>query len=123
MKVTSHHWGERSYRRHLRSPFLFLGLGSVQIALPSIVLGGCLQDYDLDIWKTVGPPVGTVYGYPPRADEETSIAGAPARMEVRARVYNQAINSVMVSKFTQGGEKLDDTIKWAENELDATLRA
>ena len=29
----------------------------------------------------------------------------------------------MVSKFTQGGEKLDDTIKWAENELEAMLRA
>jgi hypothetical protein len=30
---------------------------------------------------------------------------------------------VMVSKFTQGGEKLDDVIKWAENELEGTLRA
>jgi hypothetical protein len=29
----------------------------------------------------------------------------------------------MVSKFTQGGEKLDDVIKWAEKELEATLRA
>jgi hypothetical protein len=25
--------------------------------------------YDLDIWNTVGPPLGTVYGYPPRGDE------------------------------------------------------
>jgi hypothetical protein len=29
----------------------------------------------------------------------------------------------MVSKFTQGGEKLDEVIKWAENELEETLRA
>jgi hypothetical protein len=29
----------------------------------------------------------------------------------------------MVSKFTQGGEKLDNVIRWAENELEATLRA
>jgi ABC-type glycerol-3-phosphate transport system substrate-binding protein len=79
--------------------------------------------YDLDIWKTVGPPVGTVYGYPPRADEETSITGAPARHEVGAQIFNQAINTVMVSKFTQGGEKLDNVIKWAENELEGTLRA
>jgi hypothetical protein len=28
-----------------------------------------------------------------------------------------------VSKFTQGGEKLDDVIKWAESELEATPRA
>ncbi len=79
--------------------------------------------YDLDTWKTVGPPVGTVYGYPPRADEQTSIAGAPARSEVGAQIYNQAINTVMVAKFTQGGEKLDAVIKWAEDELEGTLRS
>ena len=79
--------------------------------------------YDLDTWKTVGPPVGTVYGYPPRGDEQTSIAGAPARSEVGAQIYNQAINTVMVAKFTQGGEKLDAVIKWAENELEGTLRS
>jgi hypothetical protein len=28
----------------------------------------------------------------------------------------------MVSKFTQGGEKLDDVIKWAERELEGALR-
>jgi hypothetical protein len=28
----------------------------------------------------------------------------------------------MVSKFTQGNEKLDDVIKWAEKELEGTLR-
>src|SRR5262245_12796068 len=79
--------------------------------------------YDLDTWKTVEPPLGTVYGYPPRADEQTSIAAAPARSEVGAQIYNQAINTVMVAKFTQGGEKLDTVIKWAENELEGTLRS
>jgi ABC-type glycerol-3-phosphate transport system substrate-binding protein len=79
--------------------------------------------YDLDTWKTVEPPVGTVYSYPPRGDELTSIAGAPARSEVGAQIYNQAINTVMVAKFTQGNEKLDAVIKWAENELEGTLRA
>jgi hypothetical protein len=28
-----------------------------------------------------------------------------------------------VSKFSQGGEKINDVIRWAENELEATLRA
>jgi len=79
--------------------------------------------YDLETWKVVGPPEGTVYSYPPRGDEQTSIAGAPARSEVGAQIYNQAINTVMVSKFCQGGEKLDDVIKWAERELEGTLRA
>ena len=79
--------------------------------------------YDLDTWKKVEPPVGTVYSYPPRGDEQTSIAGAPARSEVGAQIYNQAINTVMIAKFTQGKEKLDDVIKWAEKELEGTLRA
>jgi maltose-binding protein MalE len=78
--------------------------------------------YDLPTWQTVGPPVGTVYGYPPRGDEQTSMAGAPARSEVGAQIYNQAINTVMVAKVTQGNEKIDDVIKWAENELQGTLR-
>ena len=77
--------------------------------------------YDLDTWKTVEPPVGTVYSYPPRGDEQTSMFGAPARSEVGAQMYNQAINTVMVAKFTQGNEKLDDVIKWAEKELEGTL--
>jgi hypothetical protein len=29
----------------------------------------------------------------------------------------------MVAKVTQGNEKIDDVIKWAENELEGTLRA
>ena len=79
--------------------------------------------YDLPTWKSVGPPTGVSYGYPPRGDEQTSMFGHPARAEVGAQMYNQAINTVMVAKFTQGNEKLDDVIKWAEKELEGTLRA
>ena len=77
---------------------------------------------DFDTWKKVEPPLGTAYSYPPRGDELTSITGRPARAEVGAQIYNQAINTVMVAKFTQGNEKLDDVIKWAANELEGTLR-
>ena len=78
--------------------------------------------YDFDTWKTVEPPVGTVYSYPPRGDEEASMAGAPARPEVGAQIYNQALPTVMAAKFTQGHEKLDDVVKWASNELEGYLR-
>lgn len=78
--------------------------------------------YDFETWKTVAPPVGTVYSYPPRGDEQTSIAGYPAIPDVGAQIYNQALETVMASKFTQGGEKLDAVIKWAEGELDSYLR-
>ena len=79
--------------------------------------------YDLPTWRSVGPPTGVSYGYPPRGDEQTSMFGHPARAEVGAQMYNQAINTVMVAKVTQGNEKLDDVVKWAEKELEGTLRA
>jgi ABC-type glycerol-3-phosphate transport system substrate-binding protein len=79
--------------------------------------------YDFDTWKTVEPPLGTVYNYPPRGDEQTSVVGYPARPDVGAQIYNQALDTVMVAKFTQGGEKLDDVVKWASNELEGYLRA
>jgi len=79
--------------------------------------------YDFDTWKKVEPPLGTVYNYPPRGDELTSMTGYPARPDIGAQIYNQALNTVMVSKFTQGGEKLDDVIKWAADELEGYLRS
>ena len=79
--------------------------------------------YDLPTWRSVGPPTGVSYGYPPRGDEQTSMFGHPARAEVGAQMYNQAINTVMVAKVTQGNEKIDEVIKWAEKELEGTLRA
>jgi hypothetical protein len=33
---------------------------------------------DLDTWKTVALPFGTIYNFLPRGDEQTSIAGAPS---------------------------------------------
>jgi len=79
--------------------------------------------YDFDTWKTVEPPLGTVYNYPPRGDEQTSVTGHPARPDVGVQIYNQSLNTAMVSKFTQGGEKIDDVIKWASNELEGYLRS
>ena len=78
--------------------------------------------YDFETWKTVEPPVGTVYNYPPRGDEQTSITGFPARPDVASQIYNQAVQTVMVAKVTQGGEPIDKVVKWAETELEGFLR-
>jgi len=78
--------------------------------------------YDFETWKTVEPPLGTVYNYPPRGDETPSITGYPARPDVAAMVYNQSIHTVMVAKVTQGNEPIDKVIKWAEGELEGFLR-
>jgi ABC-type glycerol-3-phosphate transport system substrate-binding protein len=78
--------------------------------------------YDFETWKTVGPPTGTVYNYPPRGDEQVSIAGFPARPDVAAQIYNSAMMVIMVSKVTQGGESIDSVVKWAEREVEGYLR-
>ena len=79
--------------------------------------------YDFDTWKTVEPPKGTVYNYPPRGDEELSITGYPARADVAAQIYNQSLQTVMIGKVAQGGEKIDDVVKWAKNECEGYLRS
>jgi ABC-type glycerol-3-phosphate transport system substrate-binding protein len=79
--------------------------------------------YDFNTWKEVGPPVGTIYNYPPRGDEIGTVAGAPARPEVAAQIYNQATQTVMVAKVAQGREPVEEVIKWAERELEGYLRA
>jgi hypothetical protein len=79
--------------------------------------------YDFDTWKQVGPPPGTIYNYPPRGDEVGAVAGAPARPEVAAQIYNQAVQTVMVAKVSQGGEPVEEVIKWAERELEGFIRA
>src|SRR5690242_19668099 len=78
--------------------------------------------YDFETWKTVEPPKGTVYNYPPRGDEQVSIAAFPARPDVAAQVYNSAIMVKMISKVSQGGESIDSVVKWAERELEGFLR-
>jgi hypothetical protein len=40
-------------------------------------------------WNTVGSPIGTVYGYPPRGDEQTSIAGALGSRRANLQPGNQ----------------------------------
>ncbi|HEX9490076.1 MAG TPA: ABC transporter substrate-binding protein, partial [Stellaceae bacterium] len=79
--------------------------------------------YDFDTWEKVGPPVGTVYNYPPRGDEQYSLTGYPARPDVASQIYNQSIHTIMVAKVSQGKEKVDDVIKWAEKELEGYLRS
>lgn len=78
--------------------------------------------YDFNTWVKEGPPVGTVYNYPPRGDEETNVCGYPARPDVAAQIYTQALPTNMIAKVTQGGESIDAAIKWAENELSGYLR-
>jgi ABC-type glycerol-3-phosphate transport system substrate-binding protein len=78
--------------------------------------------YDFDTWQRVEPPHGTIYNYPLRDDEVGTVAGTPARPDIAAQIYTQALQTVMVSRVTQEGRSLDEVIKWAHQELEGYLR-
>jgi len=78
---------------------------------------------DFDIWAKQEPPPGTLYNYPLRGDQETSIAGYPARPAIAAQIDALSLQPVMIAKVTQGGETIDAAIKWAERELEGLVRS
>jgi len=77
---------------------------------------------DFDTWKTVEPPKGVVYNYPPRGDTIESIAAAPAPPKIAVQIYVQATMTKMINQCTQGGKSIDAAIDWASSELEGFMR-
>ncbi len=77
---------------------------------------------DFKIWSEMGPPIGTVFNYPPRADQIVSIAAAPAPVNIANQIWTQATMTKMIAKCTQGGESIDKAIGWAASELEGFMR-
>ncbi|MBX6425493.1 MAG: extracellular solute-binding protein [Variibacter sp.] len=76
----------------------------------------------LKIWAEEGPPKGTLYHYPnPHNHQILSIAAAPAPPKIAHQIYTQAIQTKMVVRFMRG-EKLEQTLAWAESELEGFMR-
>ncbi|MEO8718551.1 MAG: extracellular solute-binding protein [Burkholderiales bacterium] len=78
--------------------------------------------HNFKTWAEVGPPVGTVYNYPPKGEQIVSIAGAPAPVGMANQIYIQATMTKMIAKCTQGGESIDKAIGWAASELEGFMR-
>src|SRR5579883_130244 len=77
---------------------------------------------DFDTWKTVEPPKGVVYNYPPRFGTIESIAAAPAPPKIAVQIYVQATMTKMINKCTQGGQSVAAAIDWASSELEGFMR-
>jgi ABC-type glycerol-3-phosphate transport system substrate-binding protein len=74
------------------------------------------------IWQEEGPPTGTLYHYPnPYNHQILSIAGAPAPHPIAERIYTQATQTQMAVRHFRG-EKMEDTLAWAESELEGFMR-
>ncbi|MDQ2802179.1 MAG: extracellular solute-binding protein [Pseudomonadota bacterium] len=78
---------------------------------------------DFPIWKTVGPPTGTVFNYPIRKihDAEPNITGMSASPEIAVQMYNRGTAPTMLAKL-QSGQSIPQVISWAKDELEGYLR-
>ncbi len=74
------------------------------------------------IWTEEGPPKGTLYHYPnPHNHQILSVAAQPAPPKIAVQIYTQAILTKMVVRFMQG-EALENTLAWAESEVEGFMR-
>jgi ABC-type glycerol-3-phosphate transport system substrate-binding protein len=80
------------------------------------------KQHDFKVWLEEGPPKGTIYHYPPRGDQLTSVAGAPASPTIANQIYTQATMTKMVAQCTVGGKTIEQAIIWATRELEGYMR-
>ena len=78
---------------------------------------------DFKVWEEVNPPKGVVYHYPPRKDQTTWVACAPAPAGMAQQMYTQAIMTKMIARCTTGGDSVGKTIDWAASELEGYQRS
>lgn len=78
---------------------------------------------DFKVWEETGPPKGTVYNYPIRKAHNAVpwIAMSPAPPSIAVQAYNQGVHSTMLAKL-KSGQSIDQTIAWAQNELEGFVR-
>jgi ABC-type glycerol-3-phosphate transport system substrate-binding protein len=122
-------WGIWSFSPHksaAKSLLAYLSTREVTKRLLEASQGFDLPAYasmnDFDVWDQQEPPRGTLshYGHP--GDQVKSIAATPAPPKIAVQIYQQAINTKMIARVTQGGESIDSAIAWASKELEGFLR-
>jgi ABC-type glycerol-3-phosphate transport system substrate-binding protein len=79
---------------------------------------------DFPVWAEEGPPKGTVYNYPlrPQHHAQAHVAAYPAPPDIAVQIYSQATMTKMIARCTQGGQSIDQTIAWAQGEIEGFSR-
>jgi Bacterial extracellular solute-binding protein len=77
----------------------------------------------LKTWAEEGPPKGTLFHYPNPYNHQTlAIAASPAPPKIAQQIYRQATLTKMCVRYAQG-EKMEDTLAWAETEIEGFMRS
>jgi hypothetical protein len=77
---------------------------------------------DFKTWDEEGPPKGTLTHYPNRGTQIFAIAAAPAPPDIAVQIYNQALVTKMIFKMMKEGQSIEQTIAFAEKELEGYAR-
>jgi ABC-type glycerol-3-phosphate transport system substrate-binding protein len=75
---------------------------------------------DFKIWEDEGPPKGTLSNYPikPAHHVIATLPTYPAPLGMALPMYNLAIMPNMVAMVTHGGHSIEESIAWAQRELE-----
>jgi ABC-type glycerol-3-phosphate transport system substrate-binding protein len=77
----------------------------------------------LKVWAEAEPPKGTLYHYAnPYNHQRLSIAAWPAPPKIAQQIYVQATLCQMCLRYAQG-EKMENTLAWAEGECEGFMRS
>jgi len=72
-------------------------------------------------WDEEGPPAGTLSHYPNKGDQVAIIPAAPAPPLIASQIYTQAIMPKMILRMAKG-EAMEQTLAWAESEIEGFMR-
>ena len=77
---------------------------------------------DFKVWAEESPPKGTLYHYPnPHNHQILSMAAQPAPAKIAVQIYTQGLHTKMVVRILKG-EKMEQTLTWAEGEIEGYMR-
>jgi ABC-type glycerol-3-phosphate transport system substrate-binding protein len=77
---------------------------------------------DFKVWAEESPPKGTLYHYPnPHNHQILSMAAQPAPAKIAVQIYTQGLHTKMIVRILKG-EKMEQTLTWAEGEIEGYMR-
>lgn len=78
---------------------------------------------DFKVWETEQLSPDVWYNYPmkPFHNSQPSVAGCPAP-DIAVQIYNNALMSMMIARAAQSKSSIEETLSWAENELETYSR-
>jgi ABC-type glycerol-3-phosphate transport system substrate-binding protein len=126
----SYYWGIWNFSKNVpaaKSLLAYLTQREIQEKLVNASSGFDIPPFasfmDFKAWELVEPPKYTVYNFPPRRDVIPHLTGYPAPLKIGTQIYAQATTMKMIAQVTQNGTSINDSMAWAESEIEGFMRS